>query len=87
MSNFVGDNDHGDAVPDYNHIMDEHVRTVYKLTRERDSARRVICGLLADPTGSQESGLVVTEEDIAKEHGWDYLSLDTLQDLDQELGL
>lgn len=82
MSNFVGDNDHGDRVPDYNMIMDEHVSKVYKLEQERDEARRIACYQYAKkythvervaiigsgPAGSQEQKLM---SGFAEMHGWD----------------
>lgn len=90
---FVGDNDHGDAVPDYNRIMDELVSKVYKLEQERDQARRIACYQYAKKythgeTGSHENKLV---SNFAMMHGWKLAdsneALDNLSKLDQELGL
>ena len=83
MTDFVGDNDHGDTLPPSEVLFKE----VLELRKQRDEARRMVCVTL------------YTDEEMQRNHarlcGWDCFrdydkaneALDRLAELDQELGL
>ena len=90
MTNFVGDNDHGDTLPPSEVLFKE----VLELRKQRDEARRELCMVMGGK-GGRSSHISPDAIDYAKSRGWDCFrdyykaneALDKLSDLDQELGL
>jgi hypothetical protein len=66
---FVGDNDHGDAVPP----TDVLLQMIKTLRTERDEARRIVCGLIYDQASSPNT----TKQSIAEAEGWDCFKEDS----------
>ena len=90
MTNFVGDNDHGDTFPPSEVLFKE----VLELRKQRDEARRELCMVMGGK-GGRSSHISPDAIDYAKSRGWDCFrdydkaneALDKLSKLDQELGL
>ena len=90
MTNFVGDNDHGDTLPPSEVLFKE----VLELRKQRDEARRELCMVMGGK-GGRSSHISPDAIDYAKSRGWDCFrdydksneALDKLSELDQELGL
>lgn len=57
---FVGDNDHGDAVPTPHDVVMEQIKS------QRDEARRWVCIMKA-----QSVTYAYSPEHFAQQHGWD----------------
>ena len=90
MTNFVGDNDHGDTLPPSEVLFKE----ILELRKRLDEARREICMVMGGK-GGRSSHISPDAIDYAKSRGWDCFrdydksneALDKLSELDQELGL
>ena len=90
MTNFVGDNDHGDTLPPSEVLFKE----VLELRKQRDEVRRELCMVMGGK-GGRSSHISPDAIDYAKSRGWDCFrdydksneALDKLSELDQELGL
>ena len=90
MTNFVGDNDHGDTFPPSEVLFKE----VLDLRKRLDEARREICMVMGGK-GGRSSHISPDAIDYAKSRGWDCFrdydkaneALDRLAELDQELGI
>lgn len=94
-STFVGDNDHGDAVPTPK--VEALVKELEQTRRERDLARMEVCMILAGKVG-KSSSICPDALEHAERRGWDCFSelsnrmatneaLQRLSDLDHELGI
>jgi hypothetical protein len=86
---FVGDNDHGDAVPPTDVLLQmikllredvvHFANELNEVTHQRDEARREVCNW------SVGVGLKATSQAVAIERGWDCFKSDTLsQKVSQE---
>jgi len=66
MTDFVGDDDHGDALPPSEVLFKE----VLELRKQRDEARREICMILGGK-GGRSSHVSPDAIDHARSRGWD----------------
>ena len=66
MTNFVGDNDHGDALPPAEVLFKE----ILELRKRLDEARREICMIMGGK-GGRSSHVSPDAIDYAKSRGWD----------------
>ena len=64
---FTGDNDHGDAVPSTEVLL----QIIAELRRERDYARQLYCSRISTVTSTYVESKRRTPEQIAHEMGWD----------------
>ena len=73
MTNFVGDNDHGDTLPPAEVLFKE----ILELRKQRDEARRLYCNTISNVTATYVAHMRKTPEQIAKEMGWDFFKENT----------
>jgi hypothetical protein len=83
MSDFVGDNDHGDTLPPSEVLFKE----VLELRKQRDEARRMVCITLYTDKEMQRNHAHLCGWDCFKDYEKASDALDRLAKLDEELGL
>jgi hypothetical protein len=83
MTNFVGDNDHGDTLPPAEVLFKE----VLELRKRLDEARRMVCVTLYTDKEMQRNHARLCGWDCFKDYDKANEALDKLSELDQELGL
>lgn len=67
MTDFVGDNDHGDTLPPAEVLFKE----VLELRKQRDEARRLYCNLMSTVRSTYVASMRKTSDQVAKEMNWD----------------
>ena len=83
MTDFVGDNDHGDTLPPSEVLFKE----VLELRKQRDEARRMVCRALYTDKEMQRNHARLCGWDCFRDYDKANEALDKLSELDQELGL
>jgi hypothetical protein len=83
MTDFVGDNDHGDTLPPSEVLFKE----VLELRKQRDEARRMVCRALYTDKEMQRNHARLCGWDCFRDYDKANEALDRLAELDQELGL
>ena len=83
MTNFVGDNDHGDTFPPAEVLFKE----ILELRKQRDEARRMVCLTLYTDKEMQRNHARLCGWDCFRDYDKANEALDKLSELDQELGL
>jgi len=73
MTDFVGDNDHGDTLPPAEVLFKE----VLEFRKQRDEARRLYCNTMSNVTATYVVHLRKTPEQIAKDMGWGFFKENT----------